>query len=358
MVADAYGFCHPIVDKTACVSCGLCEKACPVLAGVQYEHTPTAYAARSLDTPMRLESSSGGVFTELARQILAQRGAVFGAAYDVDFRVIHICAEDETQLARLRGAKYAQSDLAGIFRDVKARLNRGQQVLFSGTPCQVAGLLGFLGRSYENLITVDFVCHSVPSPLVWSQYVKSLGNVAFINLRAKSTGWSRYNYCHRIEDSAGEVRTIPNRESLYMKLFVGDYINRSSCAQCTFKGYARGSDLTIGDFWGIWDIAPEMDDNQGTSVVLVQSERGRILWNTINPRLHSRQVTLEETSRQNSAMLATAPAADDRDAVLEQIRRGDFLSCQNLFPLHKPTPLQRIRGKLSGIAHRLLRKNQ
>ena len=200
MKVDADGFSCPVVDEAACVGCGLCEKACPVLTEAQYKHTPTAYAARSQDTAMRLESSSGGVFTELARQILAQGGAVFGAVYDENFRVVHACAEDESTLAKMRGAKYAQSDLTGIFRDVKARLNRGQQVLFAGTPCQVAGLLGFLGRYYENLITVDFVCHSVPSPMVWGEFVRSLGDVASINLRAKDTGWSGYQYAHRIVD--------------------------------------------------------------------------------------------------------------------------------------------------------------
>ena len=356
MKADADGFSCPVVDEAACVGCGLCEKACPVLTEAQYKHTPTAYAARSQDTAMRLESSSGGVFTELARQILAQGGAVFGAVYDENFRVVHACAEDESTLAKMRGAKYAQSDLTGIFRDVKARLNRGQQVLFAGTPCQVAGLLGFLGRYYENLITVDFVCHSVPSPMVWAEYVKSLGDVASVNLSAKDTGWSRYRYCHRFEDRSGAVRRIPNGESLYMKLFVGDYINRRSCSECHFKGYARGSDLTIGDFWGIWDIAPDLDDNMGTSVVLVQSERGRILWDAVCPSLDIREVTLEEASRQNRAMLVPAPASKNRDAVLEQVRRGDLEGCWDLFQVREPTALQRIRGKLSGIVRCLLRK--
>lgn len=358
MKVDADGFSCPVVDEATCVGCGLCEKACPVLTEAQYKHTPTAYSARSLDTAMRLESSSGGVFTELARKILAQGGAVFGAFYDENFRVVHACAEDESTLAKMRGAKYAQSDLTGIFRDVKARLNRGQQVLFAGTPCQVAGLLRFLGKSYNNLITVDFVCHSVPSPMVWAEYVKSLGDVASVNLRAKDTGWSRYRYCHRFEDRSGAVRTIPNGESLYMKLFVGDYINRRSCSRCSFKGYARCSDLTIGDFWGIWDIAPEMDDNRGTSVVLVQSERGRSLWNAVSPSLDIREVTLEEASRQNGAMLKPAPTAAAREATLERIRKGDLEGCWDLFPVQKPTALQRLRGKLSAIAHRLLHKNQ
>ena len=353
MKADSDGFCYPVVDEAACVDCGLCERSCPVLAERRHDQIPKAYAARSRDTQMRLASSSGGVFTELARHVLAQGGAVCGAVYDEGFRVVHAFAENEEELARMRGAKYAQSDLEGVFPEIKTRLDRGQQVLFSGTPCQVAGLLTFLGRPYENLFSVDFVCHGVPSPMVWAEYVRQLGEVTSINLRAKDTGWSRYRYCHRVVDSKGAVRLIPNGESLYMKLFVGDYINRASCSQCVFKGYARGSDLTIGDFWGIWDIAPEMDDDRGTSVVLVQSERGRMLWKSASFGLDVREVALEDAGRQNSAMLMPASAAKNRESVLEQIRGGDLLGCMALFRDRKPTLALRIRNKLSGLLRRL-----
>lgn len=273
------------------------------------------------------------------------------------FRVVHAFAENEEGLARMRGAKYAQSDLEGIFPEIKARLERGQQVLFSGTPCQVGGLLGFLGKYHENLTTVDFVCHGVPSPMAWESYVTLLkkdGPVRRIDLRAKDTGWSRYQYCHRIEGERGRPRRIPNSESLFMKLFVGNRINRLSCSDCAFKGYARVSDLTIGDFWGIWDIAPEMDDNKGTSVVLIQSDKGRLLWDRLEDRLVRKSVSLEEASAQNGSMLASSPAAADRAAVLERIRGGDLAGCAELFPVWRPTPVQRIKERVAGIAHRIL----
>ena len=364
MAADENGFLCPVIDNSACVECGLCQKACPIVTPLEKpNNAPKAYAAYSKDEAMRLGSSSGGIFTELAKAVLKVGGAVFGAAYNSQLDVVHICTESEADLARLRGAKYAQSDLRGIFADVKCRLEQGQKVLFSGTPCQVGGLKAFLRKDHENLLAVDLVCHSVPSPMAWREYVKYRSRQdnggempRAIDLRDKKTGWSNYQYSNLFTYADGHTHAAKSGESLYMKLFVGDYICRESCANCQFKGYDRVSDLTIGDFWGIWDIAPEMDDNKGTSVILVQSERGAELLRSISDQLILKQVTLEEASRQNGAMLKTAQPHARRTEALTKIRFGEIGECESWFLPTKLSALQQIRGIAGRILHKIRRK--
>lgn len=228
----------------------------------------------------------------------------------------------------------------------------GQKVLFSGTPCQVAGLKSFLGKEYDNLLCIDFVCHGIPSPVVWKEYVKYRAKQdaddempKAINLRSKSTGWSKYQYSNIFKYENGKQYSILSSDSLYMKLFVGNYISRSSCENCKFKGYSRVSDVTLGDFWGIWDIDSEMDDNKGTSVALVQSERGKSLWNMIGDNIVCKEVLLEQTSEQNPSMLLPSESNTRRHEVLCKIRRGKISECENLFFKQKLSLLVKIKRK-------------
>lgn len=360
MVADDHGFLFPVIDTAGCTGCGLCERICPITTPLTLStNCSKAYAAYSTNETVRMQSSSGGIFTELAKVVLEEGGVVFGAAYNEQFDVTHIYVDAEEDLGKLRGAKYAQSDLRGIFPEVKTKLDRGQTVLFAGTPCQVAGLKAFLRADYKNLLTVDFVCHSVPSPMAWRKYVKyraqADNNGIFpsqINLRSKATGWSRYHYSNQFNYTNGNIHTERSGESLYMKLFVGGFISREACADCHFKGYHRVSNLTLGDFWGIWDIAPEMDDDKGTSVLLVHSNKGYAILERIKNNLRLQEVSLQEASAQNQAMLTASKANSNRPEVLACIREGKWSECESYFPKQK----QSIVSKLTHFIHSKLHK--
>ena len=348
--ADRCGFLYPVIDTGSCTNCGLCEKVCPIISPLRVSETePQVYAAFSVDTNLRLNSSSGGVFSEIAQDVLQHGGIVFGAAYDQQFKVEHICVDCEEDLIKLRGAKYSQSTMLDTLKQVKWELDAGRYVLFSGTPCQVGGVKAFLRKNYDNLLTVDFVCHSVPSPIAWNEYVKYRANhdnngsmPRAINMRSKITGWTCYQYSNLFEYDDDYKHITESGESLYMKLLVGGYISRECCEHCRFKGYNRVSDLTLGDFWGIWDIAPEMDDNKGTSVVLVHSLRGVELIDNIREDLELKQVTLEEASQQNPAMIKASKANDKREDTFALIRNGEIEKCSEWFVPRKRSVIRKL----------------
>lgn len=360
MEIDKEGFLYPFLKNTeACVECGMCGMVCPVHGNLEIQNVETqAYAAYTKDSDIRKSSSSGGIFSELGLQVLNQGGAVYGAAYGTNYHVEHICIENVDNLERLRGAKYAQCRLNDSFSIVKERLNSGQQVLFSGTPCQVAGLKAFLQKNYPNLLTVDFVCHGVSSPAAWNNYVRYRANLdnegtlpVKINLRSKDTGWSRYQYSNKYQYADGKTYSARSGTDLYMKLFVGDYINRMSCADCHFKGYNRVSDITLGDFWGIWDVVPEMDDDKGTSLVLLHSERGKIEFDKLSGRIQSKKVTLEQASASNPSLLYSSPAKPEREDVLQAVLNGDMELASGMIQTAgtKANFGQRVLDKVKGM---------
>ncbi len=361
MEKDANEFGYPkLVHLTNCIACGLCENVCPVLKKETPASTlPIAYAALSKNDAVRMNSSSGGIFTELASSVLAQNGVVYGAAYNDRFQVHHCSVDSTEDLSKLQGAKYAESNLGNSFIRILDRLKQGQLVLFSGTPCQVAGLKSFLRKDFDNLICVDFVCHGVPSPMAWRSYIEYRANTdadselpCHINMRSKETGWSKYQYSNAFTYADGtQYRTISS-QSLFMNLFVGDYISRPSCANCEFKGYQRSSDITLGDFWGIWDIEQEMDDNKGTSVVLVHSDKGQKLWKGIRGRIAYKEVTLEQASQQNPSMLVSSKANANRSLALRRIKEGNIARCEEFLPKQNASVFTRIKG----IAKRLLNR--
>ena len=225
--------------------------------------------------------------------------------------------------------------------------------MFSGTPCQVAGLKTFVKKDYENLYCIDFVCHGIPSPVAWNAYVEYRANCDSngekqieINMRSKCSGWSRYKYSSVFKYKNGTEKIVSNADNLFMSLFVGGCISRPSCESCNFKGYGRTSDITIGDFWGIWDTDPEMDDDKGTSVVLVQSEKGQELMAAISDKLIAKEVELETTSRLNTSILVPSKSNKYRKAAFNRIRTGRIDTCGELLEMSNTPFINIIKGKI------------
>lgn len=361
MVRDIEGFVFPNIDNEACLNCGICRKSCPVLSLKNTNSKNTlAYAAYTMDIDLRMESSSGGIFSEISKEILKQNGVIYGAAYNENCQVVHRCVDQCENLDSLRGAKYSQSDLGVCFSEVKKKLEYGQLVLFSGTPCQVAGLQSFLGKYYENLICIDFVCHGIPSPMVWENYVTYRASLdaqgalpQHINLRCKKSGWSKYSYSVDFSYENGERYLCKNSEDEFMKMFVNDFILRKSCGCCQEKGYERKSDITLGDFWGIWDVDPEMDDDKGTSLILVHSQKGNSLIEQISHRIRLKAVKLNQASQMNMAMVESVKHKKEREEVLNAISKSGFQPLQILLT-NQMGMKKSIRNKMKKIMMKML----
>lgn len=287
------GFIYPQLEKSKCINCNLCVQVCPVVNQDNEKIPIRVYAAKNFDTNIRFNSSSGGIFSLLAENIIDDNGVVFGAKFNSRWEVVHDYTDTKENLALFRGSKYVQSYLGNSFKQVEEFLKTGRKVLFTGTPCQVAGLKKYLRRDYPNLITVDFVCHGVPSPKIWKMYLKEeicrhykdqesniilesddISLVESINFRNKSHGWKNFHILLRFcKKNKGESHHVEVSQCFadnpYMQAFLNNLSLRHSCYNCPAKSGKSGSDFTIGDLWGSSHICPQFDDDKGISLVFV-----------------------------------------------------------------------------------------
>lgn len=288
---DKEGFLYPVVNAEVCINCGLCEKVCPVLHPKKKEVQPDVFAVINTDEKIRLQSSSGGIFTLIAEKIIDEGGVVFGARFNENWEVVHDYTETKEGLSYFRGSKYVQSNLGEAFNQAKSFLDAGRKVMFTGTPCQIAGLKNFLRKSYDNLLAVDVICHGVPSPTVWKGYLgQSVKNIyknqplskgtlklkdviQNINFRSKENGWKNYHVA--IEYKNGERESTPFYQNMYMNAFLSDFSLRPSCFACPAKLDNMQGDITLADCWGIDKLKPEIDDDKGCGLMLIHNP---IIW--------------------------------------------------------------------------------
>lgn len=313
VVEDCEGFLYPKVDETKCINCHLCEKVCPVVHQAEPRMPMESYAAYNMDNIVRKDSSSGGIFTLLAEKVIDEGGVVFGATWNEKWQVVHTYTETKEGIIQFRGSKYVQSIIGETYKQAEAFLKSGRKVLFSGTPCQIAGLRLFLRKEYENLLTVDFICHGVPSPGVFRWYLQEEINnyaarkgrkntVSFlpihsipkgdvlmpeglsingIRFRDKCSGWKKYSFVLLLAEASADGKqnsvslSYTLEQNSFLKGFLDDLYLRPSCHKCPAKSLKSGSDITIADYWGYKDTTNIIDTDEGISAVLINTVKGQ-----------------------------------------------------------------------------------
>lgn len=356
MEADAEGFLSPVIDEAKCVSCGKCRLACPVLNRLPPREPLSVYAALATDEPLRMASSSGGVFSLLARQILAKGGVVFGAAWDYAGHTTRIvAARDEAGLAELRGSKYVQAAVGDAYLQVRDELKRGVPVLYSGTPCQVAALRRVLGEDSANLLTVDVICHAAPSPLAFRSYAakrerEAKSKISRIFSRSKNCSWRRYAILLSFH-SNNIAYLKPLDADPFLRGFLSELYNRMSCTACSVRELRSGADMTLGDYWNVHQTLPQMDDDKGTSVVLVNTEKGAAAFAAVRGFCRVAESDFADVRRTNPAVFRSSPPHPRRAAFFAKVGKAkDFDAL--VVRLLKPSLYRRVRS----LAGRVLRK--
>lgn len=300
MREDGEGFKYPYIIGEKCINCHLCERVCPVLNRFEAkEHPLSSYLSKTQNNQIRVLSSSGGIFTEIAKLVLKKGGVVFGAKFKKEWDVEYDFTDNEDGLSAFRGSKYVQADINSSYSKVRQFLKQGRVVLFTGTPCFVSGLLHFLGKDYDNLLTMDIVCHSIPSPKVWKKYIIELEKakglkVSQVTFRDKSKGWSNYSLKIDFGVENGESILETHDDNVYMRGFLHDLFTRPSCSDCPARNFTSGSDLTVADAWGINEYHPELNDEKGISHVLVNTDKGMVFWEQLFPLIDCTSIDYDE----------------------------------------------------------------
>ena len=353
MESDNEGFLYPEIDKNNCVHCGLCDSVCPLQKNQEAKkQAQNVFAAQNIDILQREQSSSGGIFTLLAERTLKNGGVVFGAAFDEGcYSVSHLAINSNEGLKELRLSKYLQSDKKSTYSEAETLLIEGKQVLFSGTPCEIAGLKQYLGKEYENLLCVDVVCHGAPSQKIWENHLKIFeskydGKVNKVNFRDKT----HHIHHHRIiQTKEGKDVLFSKGSDPYMLLFLSNYSLRPSCYQCSYKGNNYFSDITLGDFWGIGTVCPEMQDGKGTSMIITRTYHGLSVLYEIMHLLNLKEVEFSNAVRNNPTLIESVKEPADRDVFFQSFQNGNTDIIEEFVLPRKKGIIERIAGTKAGL---------
>lgn len=329
MEEDVEGFKYSKVDKERCINCGLCEKVCPYINKKYNEKKELEiYAAWSKDDFTRIDSTSGGIFSELAKAIYSDNGYVCAAVYNKDWMVEHYISNNSDDILKLRSSKYLQSNINNTFKIIKEKLEKNKKVLFCGSPCQVEGLNNFLLKKYDNLYTIDFICRGMNSPKIFKGYINSLerkysSKVKAIKFKNKTHGW--HNFSTKIEFENGkEYISVRDLDSYMIGYLKYNAFIRPSCYKCKFKSINHKSDMTIADFWGIEKIDKNLDQDKGTSMILINSDKGKRLFEKIISYIEYKEIDSDKVFLENVCINKSVEMTESRKKVFENIDALDY----------------------------------
>ena len=354
---DIEGFWYPVVDETKCVDCGLCNKICPELNITNlkkndYPQPAHTIAAINKKMSVRWDSTSGGAFSALADAMYEEGGYVSGAIYNEDFSVRNFVSNNPDDLKKLRSSKYLQSKAEGIYKEIRDLLRKGEKVLACGTPCQMAALRSFLRKNYDNLIIVDFICRGVNSPKVYRKYLDSLerkfgGKVVYVKAKNKELGWR--NLTRKVVFDNGKVYYGVHMQDDFRRGYHTNVFCRPSCYSCQYKGFPRMADITIADYWGIERVDPNMDNNIGTSMILLNSNKGVAFFEKVKDKLEWKETKFESILPGNFALRKSIePAMINRKDFFEDLDKGTFEEVTaKYFPLIQKK--KTLKGKVKTV---------
>lgn len=361
MKSDNEGFWYPEIDKGRCIGCNLCERVCPTTNKLDKNlFDKKAYACRNKNNDVRLNSSSGGIFTNLCEYVIRNNGVVFGAAFDANFDVYHLAADTINECIKFRGSKYVQSRIGNTYLEAKQYLESGKMVLFSGTQCQIKGLNLFLNKKYDNLITIDIVCHGVPSPLIFNMYKENLKNkynseIEYINFRGKNVGWKQFSYITKFKNKKQFCKIFS--ENLYMKGFLKNLYLRPSCYDCKSKNFSNNSDISLADYWGIENKHPEMDDDKGTSLIIVNTLKGKEVLLKISNEIEFLNSDLDYGISQNPCIVKPVEYNEKRKKFFEELENTNSENLESI--INKYTTInfnEKLKRKIKKLLY-ILKKN-